>query len=72
MPNLRLLNPSSIEDIHNLIKEGSRRRTKDAVRSISNKSHTILQAVIGHRDKATGINAQILKSKLTLIDLAGS
>lgn len=53
---------------------GNKNRTQEATgaNETSSRSHAILQITVEAKDKASGITAEILVGKLSLIDLAGS
>ncbi|CAG9319573.1 unnamed protein product [Blepharisma stoltei] len=65
---------TSPEHVISSIRNGNRRRTSEYTEAneTSSRSHAVLQIVVEHKDKASGVNAEILVGKLSLIDLAGS
>lgn len=64
----------STEDVMDLLQFGNQNRTCEATgaNETSSRSHAVLQVIVEHRDKGTGIEAEIAIGKLSLIDLAGS
>lgn len=62
------------EEILDLLIFGNRNRTQEATgaNETSSRSHAVLQVIVEHKDKDTGIEAEIRIGKLSLIDLAGS
>lgn len=65
---------SSQEQITNTIRLGNKRRTTEPTlaNETSSRSHAVLQIIVEHKDKAAGIEAEIVVGKLSLVDLAGS
>lgn len=65
---------TSPEHVVASIRNGNRRRTSEHTEAneTSSRSHAVLQILVEHKDKASGIEAEILSGKLSLIDLAGS
>jgi kinesin family member 18/19 len=72
--NISELLVTSCKDIMQLLKKGNRNRTQEATNAneTSSRSHAILQVQVEHKEKATGLDAEIKIGKLSLIDLAGS
>ena len=68
------LTVTSCKDIMHLLKKGNKNRTTESTNAndASSRSHAILQISVEHKEKSTGIDAEIRTGKLSLIDLAGS
>lgn len=68
------ISATSPQHVINSIRNGNRRRTVEPTQAneTSSRSHAVLQITVEHRDKASGVEAEILIGKLNLIDLAGS
>ena len=62
------------EEILDLLMYGNKYRTQEATgaNETSSRSHAVLQIVVEHKDRDSGIEAEIRIGKLSLIDLAGS
>ena len=62
------------EEVINLLRLGNRRRTCEPTEAnlTSSRSHAVLQIVVECKDRAAGIEAEVVSGKLSLIDLAGS
>ena len=65
---------TSAKEVVSCIRNGNKRRTCEPTMAneTSSRSHAVLQISIEYRDKASGIEAEIISGKLSLIDLAGS
>jgi len=65
---------TSPEHVITSIRNGNRRRTQEPTQAneTSSRSHAVLQIIAEHRDRASGVEAEVLVGKLNLIDLAGS
>lgn len=65
---------TSPKEVSNHIRNGNKRRTCEPTMAneTSSNSHAVLQIIIEYKDKASGIDADIISGKLSLIDLAGS
>lgn len=65
---------SSPTEVVECIRNGNKRRTCEPTMAneTSSRSHAVLQIFVEFRDKASGIEAEIISGKLSLIDLAGS
>ncbi|OMJ74642.1 hypothetical protein SteCoe_26386 [Stentor coeruleus] len=65
---------TSAKEVTNHIRSGNKRRTCEPTMAneTSSRSHAVLQIIIEYKDKASGIDADIISGKLSLIDLAGS
>ena len=71
---LKEVEVNSAEEILNLLIHGNGNRTTEATEAntTSSRSHAVFQIVCSHREKNSGIRAEINVGKLSLIDLAGS
>ena len=71
---LKEVEVNSAEEILNLLIHGNGNRTTEATEAntTSSRSHAVFQIVCSHREKNSGIRAEIAVGKLSLIDLAGS
>ena len=65
---------TSSKEVVNCIRNGNKRRTCEPTMAneTSSRSHAVLQISVEYRDKACGIEAEVISGKLSLIDLAGS
>lgn len=65
---------TSPQEVINCIRTGNKHRTCEPTlaNETSSRSHAVLQIVIEYKDKASGLEAEIISGKLSLIDLAGS
>ena len=61
-------------EIMGLLHQGNRRRTTEATNAnqTSSRSHAIFQVIIGRSEKKRNTALEVVYSKLSLIDLAGS
>ena len=64
----------SPKEVVECIRGGNKRRTCEPTMAneTSSRSHAVLQISVEYRDKASGIEGEIILGKLSLIDLAGS
>ncbi|CAD8179404.1 unnamed protein product [Paramecium pentaurelia] len=64
----------TVTEVLSLLKVGNRNRSKEATdaNKESSRSHAILQVQVECKDKASGLQEQIIQSKFSLVDLAGS
>jgi kinesin family protein 18/19 len=64
----------SPDEVVSTIQMGNRRRTCEPTKAneTSSRSHAVLQVLVEHSDKASGVEAELVSGKLSLIDLAGS
>ncbi|CAD8173830.1 unnamed protein product [Paramecium octaurelia] len=64
----------TVTEVLSLLKVGNRNRSKEATdaNKESSRSHAILQVQVECKDKAAGLQEQIIQSKFSLVDLAGS
>ena len=64
----------SINLVFSSIRNGNKKRTCEPTKAnqTSSRSHAILQIIVEYRDRAAGIESEIIIGKLSLIDLAGS
>ncbi|CAD8097559.1 unnamed protein product [Paramecium sonneborni] len=64
----------TVNEVLSLLKVGNRNRSKEATdaNKESSRSHAILQIQVECKDKAAGLQEQIIQSKFSLVDLAGS
>ncbi|CAD8110484.1 unnamed protein product [Paramecium sonneborni] len=64
----------TVSEVLALLKVGNKNRSKEATdaNKESSRSHAILQLQVESKDKAAGIQEQIIQSKFSLVDLAGS
>ncbi|CAD8105985.1 unnamed protein product [Paramecium sonneborni] len=64
----------TVSEVLALLKVGNKNRSKEATdaNKESSRSHAILQLQVETKDKAAGIQEQIIQSKFSLVDLAGS
>ncbi|CAK60116.1 unnamed protein product (macronuclear) [Paramecium tetraurelia] len=64
----------TVSEVLALLKVGNKNRSKEATdaNKESSRSHAILQLQIESKERATGIQEQIIQSKFSLVDLAGS
>ena len=65
---------SSVNEVMRLLLFGNQRRTQKPTKANqhSSRSHAILQVTIESRNKDRGVNSDVKKGKLSMIDLAGS
>ncbi|OMJ85852.1 hypothetical protein SteCoe_12766 [Stentor coeruleus] len=65
---------TSAKEVVNHIRNGNKRRTCEPTMAneTSSRSHAVLQIIVEYKDKASGLDADIISGKLSLIDLAGS
>ncbi|KAF4654434.1 Kinesin [Perkinsus olseni] len=64
----------SAQEIMDLLQRGNRNRTTEptSANETSSRSHAVLQVVVEQREKGSGLVAEVLVGKLSMIDLAGS
>lgn len=64
----------SAQEIMELLQRGNRNRTTEptSANETSSRSHAVLQVVVEQREKGSGLVAEVLVGKLSMIDLAGS
>ena len=62
------------QEVLDWLRLGNRRRTCEPTEAnlTSSRSHAVLQIVVECKDRAAGIEAEVVSGKLSLIDLAGS
>ena len=62
------------QEVVDLLRLGNRRRTCEPTEAnlTSSRSHAVLQIFVECKDRAAGIEAEVVTGKLSLIDLAGS
>ena len=65
---------ASIDDVAEIIEQGTRRRVTESTRAnkVSSRSHAVLVITIEARERVKADSNEILVGKLSLIDLAGS
>ncbi|CAD8097370.1 unnamed protein product [Paramecium primaurelia] len=64
----------TVSEVLALLKVGNKNRSKEATdaNKESSRSHAILQLQVESKERAAGIQEQIIQSKFSLVDLAGS
>jgi kinesin family protein 18/19 len=64
----------SCKDIMIQLRKGNKMRTTESTNAneTSSRSHAILQVIVEHKDRNSGVEAEVRVGKLSLIDLAGS
>ncbi|XP_068025949.1 kinesin-like protein KIF18B isoform X2 [Melanerpes formicivorus] len=68
------LEPSSAEQLLQMLLGGSRNRTQHATdaNASSSRSHAVLQVYVKQQDRAEGLAGAVRVAKMSLVDLAGS
>ncbi|CAD8201892.1 unnamed protein product [Paramecium octaurelia] len=64
----------TVSEVLALLKVGNKNRSKEATdaNKESSRSHAILQLQVESKDRAGGLQEQVIQSKFSLVDLAGS
>ncbi|XP_068023511.1 kinesin-like protein KIF18B [Melanerpes formicivorus] len=71
---LSIQQPSSAEQLLQMLLGGSRNRTQHATdaNASSSRSHAVLQVYVKQQDRAEGLAGAVRVAKMSLVDLAGS
>ena len=71
---LSIAEATNVQRVIKQLRFGNKHRTQEATGAniTSSRSHAILQILVQYKDKNSGIEAEIVIAKLSLIDLAGS
>jgi len=74
IPNLRVEEPKSTDEVFELLKLGNSRRSQAPTdqNKESSRSHAILQVTVKSKPLGPAINHELLTARLNLVDLAGS
>jgi len=74
IPNLRVEEPKTADEVFELLKLGNRRRSQAPTdqNKESSRSHAILQVTVKSKPLGPAVNHELLTATLNLVDLAGS
>eukprot|EP00002_Diphylleia_rotans_P022956 TRINITY_DN4509_c0_g1_i3.p1 TRINITY_DN4509_c0_g1~~TRINITY_DN4509_c0_g1_i3.p1 ORF type:complete len:751 (+),score=179.87 TRINITY_DN4509_c0_g1_i3:64-2316(+) len=72
--NITEYTTTSAQEVLHLLHQGNRRRTTEATgaNEVSSRSHAVMQIVIEQKERIANVSAEVIISKLSMIDLAGS